>query len=68
MSPHVAIMLSEMVAGNTPGHTAFSRLSEEAQQLIVNSLLGMYDQFGPPEMSESVRAEIVAWVKIDESA
>lgn len=37
----------------------FSELSERAQELIVNAVLGALD--GPPKMSDSVRDEIRAW-------
>ena len=41
------------------GETIFSRLSEEAQQLIVSATLGEFDS--PPDMSDNVREEILQW-------
>ena len=38
----------------------FSELSETAQTLIVNAVVGDYDD-GPPEISDDVRAEIEEW-------
>jgi outer membrane protein assembly factor BamD (BamD/ComL family) len=45
--------------------TAFSELSEEAQELIVDTVLGMYKN-QPPTVSASVRAELEAWVYLPE--
>ena len=46
--------------------TPFSRLSPEAQHLIVSALMGEYTLSGPPEISPAVKAEIEAWGKEDE--
>ena len=48
------------------GHTEYSKLSKEAQELIVNAILGKYEKSRPPFMSDSVREEIVAWLKKEE--
>ena len=48
--------------------TAFSTLSEEAQELIVSAVVGDFKDTGPPEMPDTVRAEIAAWAKIDEGS
>lgn len=47
-------------SGRPEGDTHFSRLSEEAQELIVNAVLGMYED-GPPEMSDEIHKELEAW-------
>jgi hypothetical protein len=41
--------------------TAFSRLSQEAQDLIVRAIVGEFDEAGPPEIPDSVREEIAEW-------
>ena len=43
------------------GKTDFEKLSEEAQCLIVDAVLGIYDDTEPPKISENVRAEIANW-------
>ena len=48
------------------GSTAFARLSEEAQDLIVRAFLGEFDDSPPPEMPDSVKAEIADWASKDE--
>ncbi len=56
-----------MLAGdpNPEGTTAFSRLSQEAQDLIVGATMGEFES-GPPPMSEEVREEIRIWAELDE--
>ena len=54
-------LVAHMEAGAPDGTTRFSRLSEEAQEIIVSSAVGEYDQSGPPPMSDAVRAELLAW-------
>jgi hypothetical protein len=44
--------------------TAFSRLSETAQNLIVNSVLGLPT---PTDIPDSVKDEIREWVNTDET-
>lgn len=46
--------------------TPFSRLSQEAQDLIVSAMVGEFDESGPPEIPESVKAEIADWASKDE--
>ena len=58
-------LIAHMEAG-TEGTTRFSRLSEEAQEIIVSHAVGEYDKSGPPVMSDSVRAELLAWGLDDE--
>lgn len=41
--------------------TAFSRLSPEAQDLIVRAALGEFDLSGPPPMSDELKAELHTW-------
>jgi len=41
--------------------TSFSKLSSTAQDLIIDALMGKFDESGPPEMSPEVRAELEAW-------
>ena len=48
------------------GSAAFARLSEEAQDLIVRAFLGEFDDSPPPEMPDSVKAEIADWASKDE--
>lgn len=52
---------SAMAGSPPPGETAFSRLSEAAQDLIVSALLGEFDETGVPEMAPEVRAELEQW-------
>lgn len=46
---------------NDSSLTSFSRLSPIAQDLIVNAIMGEYND-NPPEMTDEVRAEIAAWI------
>lgn len=46
--------------------TPFSRLSFEAQELIVDAALGKFDREKPPEIPESVKQEIIDWMLIEE--
>lgn len=62
------LMLASMM-GFSPvekeiGLTRFSRLSQEAQDLIVGALIGEFND-SPPEISESVRAEIQEWANLE---
>ena len=49
------------------GSTPFASLSPLAQELIVNAAMGEYERSGPPDIPESVKAEIAAWAQEDES-
>ena len=44
----------------------FKGLSYEAQTLIVNALMGLYDNCDPPEISESIQNELIAWCEGDD--
>lgn len=46
--------------------TAFSELSETAQDLIVRSLLGEFDDAPPADIPASVKEEIAAWASTEE--
>ena len=48
------------------GSTAFATLSKDAQDLIVRAFLGEFDESPPPEIPESVKAEIADWASKDE--
>jgi len=50
----------------TTGATAFATLSKDAQDLIVRAFLGEFDESPPPEIPESVKAEIADWASKDE--
>lgn len=70
VSPVVASTIAAMGARGThcapstgSGSTAFARLSPAAQGLIVNALMGEYDESGPPKIPPEVAAEIKAWVE-----
>lgn len=41
--------------------TDFARLSSAAQELIVDAVLGVYDDGPPSNISESVKEEIAQW-------
>jgi len=58
--------LTAMAESPPPGETAFSRLSEAAQDLIVSATLGEFDATGPPEMAPEVRAELEQWANAQE--
>lgn len=49
-------------AGYPLGVTSFNRLSEQAQELIVRAVIGEFNDASPPEIPESVKAEIAQWV------
>lgn len=42
--------------------TSFSNLSKEAQNIIGDALLGLFDKTGPPAMTDEVKAEIAGWI------
>jgi phage replication-related protein YjqB (UPF0714/DUF867 family) len=44
------------------GTTSFSKLSTEAQTIIVLAAMGGFNESGPPEMSETVKEEISSWI------
>ena len=46
--------------------TPFSRLSFEAQELIIDAALGKFSAGNPPEIPESVKQEIIDWMLIEE--
>lgn len=48
-------------AGSPLGATSFCRLSEQAQDLIVRAAMGEFNDSPPPEIAESVKAEIAEW-------
>jgi len=48
-------------AGSPLGATSFSRLSEQAQDLIVRAAMGEFNDSPPPEIADSVKAEIAQW-------
>lgn len=48
-------------AGSPLGVTPFSRLSEQAQDLIVRAAMGEFNDSPPSEIPESVQAEIAQW-------
>lgn len=43
--------------------TDFARMSQEAQDAVVNAMMGEYDD-GPPDLPESVKDEIRAWAAL----
>ena len=47
--------------------TAFSKVSPEAQDIIVNAVMGKYAS-GPPAMSDEVREELKQWAMQGEGA
>lgn len=57
----LGIVLGASPCSSQEGSTAFARLSEEAQDLIVRAFLGEFDESPPPETPESVKAEIADW-------
>lgn len=48
-------------AGSPLGATSFCRLSDQAQDLIVRVAMGEFNDSPPPEIAESVKAEIAQW-------
>lgn len=50
-----------IVSATEPEATEFSRLSLEAQDLIVRAATGQFEDGPPADIPESVRAEILAW-------
>lgn len=48
-------------AGSPLGATSFSRLSEQAQDLLVRAAMGEFNDSPPPEITDSVKAEIAQW-------
>lgn len=51
----------------TPKAAAFSKLSSAAQSLIVDAVLGTFNEAGPPAINPAVKAEIKAWAELDET-
>jgi len=47
---------------------SFTRLSPEAQDYIVDAMLGVYDEKPPEDIPESVKKEIREWANEDEDA
>lgn len=47
------------------GNTAFSRLSEQAKELIVNIVMGI-PMPSPADIPEKVREEIIKWTETEE--
>ena len=48
-------------AGSPLGVTSFSRLSEQAQDLIVRAMMGEFDDAPPQDIPDEVKAEIAQW-------
>lgn len=46
--------------------TLFSNLSEPAQELIVNAVMGVYDKTGAPEIDPAIKEEIRVWAETNE--
>jgi len=62
--PSTLLAAAGMLGAMSPqpvGDTPFSRLSPEAQGLIVQATLGAFEESGPTDMSDEVREEITAW-------
>lgn len=43
--------------------TDFARMSQEAQDAVVNAMMGEYED-GPPDLPESVKDEIRTWAAL----
>jgi hypothetical protein len=63
LSHAFAALVGHLEAGAPDGTTRFAKLSQEAQDIVVSSAIGEYDETGPPAMSDAVRAELLEWSK-----
>jgi hypothetical protein len=68
MTPAPEQLLATLIAFSDPspseGDTAFSRLSQEAQDLIVSAMLG---EDPPDDSPESAQEEIRRWTEAEET-
>jgi hypothetical protein len=46
--------------------TAFSLMSQKAQEFVINAAMGEYDESGPPTIPNNIKAEIATWAQTEE--